>query len=320
MKKNVFILGIAALALSSCNQFKKGEGDLLYKIHEDKNGPTIKDGDMIAFKAIEKTEEDSVIFSSYDFDRSAILVKEKSLFKGDINAALSLLSEGDSATFKVNLDSMQAKMGQPKPQNTKGKYMIFQIKVEKVIPRGKLNDQAFRAEIEKFMTAESTKAKSQEASKINGYINSNNLKPSVTSTGLNYVITQQSNGAKATAGDTVQVNYTGKFLSGKVFDTSIQEVAKKAGNFNPMRPYTPIKIPVGVGESIKGFEEGLMLLPKGSKATLILPSSLAYGEQGNPAIPPFTPLVFDVEVLNIIPKSANAATPPPPAPVPPAQK
>jgi FKBP-type peptidyl-prolyl cis-trans isomerase len=55
-----------------------------------------------------------------------------------------------------------------------------------------------------------------------------------------------------------------------------------------------------------------MLLPKGAKATLILPSSLAYGEQGNQGIPPFTPLVFEVDVVNIIPAKAGAVIAPAP--------
>ena len=64
MKKIVIILGIAVMGLSSCKQFKKGEGDMMYKIHEDKSGETIKEGDFVAFNAIEKTEKDSVLYSS----------------------------------------------------------------------------------------------------------------------------------------------------------------------------------------------------------------------------------------------------------------
>ncbi|OYZ56783.1 MAG: FKBP-type peptidylprolyl isomerase, partial [Sphingobacteriales bacterium 24-40-4] len=103
------------------------------------------------------------------------------------------------------------------------------------------------------------------------------------------------------------VNYTGMFLSGKVFDSSLPDVAKKNGTFNPQRPYEPLKLPVGLGGSIPGFEEGLMLLNKGAKATLILPSKLAYGEQGNQGIPPFSPLVFELDVVNIIPGTAPVA-------------
>ena len=68
-----------------------------------------------------------------------------------------------------------------------------------------------------------------------------------------------------------------------------------------------MKLPVGLGGSIPGFEEGLMLLNKGAKATIILPSKLAYGEQGNQGIPPYSPLVFELDIVNIIPGTAPVA-------------
>jgi FKBP-type peptidyl-prolyl cis-trans isomerase FkpA len=124
------------------------------------------------------------------------------------------------------------------------------------------------------------------------------------------VISKEGTGAKANPGDTVVVNYTGMFLSGKVFDSSLADVAKKNGTFNPQRPYEPLKLPVGMGGSIPGFEEGLMLLNKGAKGTIILPSKLAYGEQGNQGIPPYSPLVFELDMVNIIPGTAPVAAAP----------
>ncbi len=311
MKKISIILGLAVLGLASCKSFKKGEGDMMYKIHEDKAGATIQDGDFVALNFTEKTEEDSLMNNSYDIDRPAMLQKQKSAFKGDLFAALALLSEGDSATFKINLDSLVAKMGTKKPTNTKGKYLLYTMKVNKVIPKGKLNDSLFDIKVQEYVKVETGKTKNNEASKFKHYISSKSLKPVVTASGLNYVVSKQGSGIKATAGDTVQVNYTGSFLSGKVFDTSLPEVAKKSGIFNAQRPYEPLKMPVGMGGSIPGFEEGLMLFPKGTKVTLILPSKLGYGERGNQGIPPFTPLIFEIEIVNIIPKKPGSVTPPP---------
>lgn len=311
MKKLVIVLGLAVTGLTACKNFEKGEGDMLYKIHTDKAGETIKEGDFIAFKAIEKTEGDSVLYSSYDYDRPSLMVKEKSVFKGDLFAALSLLSEGDSATFKINIDSMVQKMGRPMPSDTTKKYLVYTVKIDKVIPKGNLNDSVFRVKIDEYLKAEMDIAKTSEVKKIKAYVASKSLKPTVSASGLNYVITTEGSGAKANPGDTVLVNYTGMFLSGKVFDTSLPEVAKKSGTFNPQRPYEPLKLPVGMNSSIPGFEEGLMLLTKGAKATLILPSNLAYGEQGNQGIPPYSPLIFEIEMVNIIPAKALAPPPPP---------
>ncbi|MFA6944646.1 MAG: FKBP-type peptidyl-prolyl cis-trans isomerase, partial [Pedobacter sp.] len=244
------------------------------------------------------------------YDRPSLLVKEKSVFKGDLFAALGLLSEGDSATFKINIDSMVQKMNRPQPADTTKKYLIYTIKIDKVIPKGKLTDSLFRGKIDEFLKAEMEQAKTAEAAKVKAYVSAKGLKPAVTASGLNYIISKEGTGAKANQGDTVVVNYTGMFLSGKVFDSSLPEVAKKNGTFNPQRPYEPLKIPVGMGGSIPGFEEGLMLLTKGAKATIILPSKLAYGEQGNQGIPPFTPLVFELDMVNIIPAKAGSVTAP----------
>lgn len=313
MKTKLIVLGIAALGFAGCQQFKKGEGDTLYKIHTDKDGTNIKEGDFIAFMAIQKTEGDSVLYNSYDFDRPALMLEQKPAFKGDLYGSLALLSEGDSATFKINVDSMEKKMGQPKPKGYKGKYMVFNLKINKVIPKGTMNDSVFHGVIDKYLKGEAELAKTSEAGKINNYIQAKSLKPEATASGLKYVITKQGSGQKANPGDTVQVNYTGMFVTGsnKVFDTSYPDVAKKSGTYNPMRPYAPIKVAVGGMGSIAGFDEALRMLPKGSKATVILPSNLAYGEQGNQAIPPFTPLIFDLEIMNIIPGKAMASTPPP---------
>jgi FKBP-type peptidyl-prolyl cis-trans isomerase FkpA len=279
--------------------FQKGQGDLMYLIHMDKSGETIKEGDFVAFKAVEKIEGDSVLFSSYDYDRPSLLVREKSVFKGDLSAALGILSEGDSATFKINIDSMVQKMGRPQPADTTKKYLIYIIKIDKVIPKGTLSESLFRGKIDEFLKAEMEQAKTAEAVRVKAYLSSKNLNPKVTTSGLNYVISKEGAGTKANPGDTVVVNYTGMFLSGKVFDTSLSDVAKKNGTFNPQREYKPMKLPIGMGGSIPGFEEGLMLLNKGAKATIILPSKLAYGEQGNQGIPPYTPLIFEMEIVGI---------------------
>ena len=200
---------------------------------------------------------------------------------------------------------MATKMGRPKPAGNKGKYLLYTIKVEKVIPKEKLTDSLFRNKIDAFLKEESSKAKNTEDAKLKAYINTKNLKTITSPSGLHYVITKEGAGAKAGVGDTVRVNYTGMFLSGKVFDTSLPEVAKKAGTFNSMRPYEPLKVSVGTHALVPGFDEGLLLFPQGTKATLIMPSKLAYGEQGNSGIPPYTPLVFEIEIINIIPKKAG---------------
>ncbi|MCC8408339.1 FKBP-type peptidyl-prolyl cis-trans isomerase [Mucilaginibacter sp. UR6-1] len=307
MKKGFMFFALAALAMASCNGgFKQAPGGLLYNIHNDKEGTTIKEGDFLAVNVITKNDADSVLSSTYDAGNSAPVLMQKPQAKGDIYAALQLLSEGDSATIKMNIDSVFPK-GQRPPQ-LKGKYLVYEMKVEKVISKGKLSDQVFQGRISEYFKKQSEDFKKREPALISKYIAEKDLKVTKTPSGLNYVVTKQGSGPQIIEGDTAVVNYTGRLLSGKVFDTSVKEVAEKEKIANPMRKYEPIRVPVGSVGIIKGWADALVLLNKGAKGTFVIPSSLAYGEQGSPnVIPPYSPLAFEIEVVDVVKPKAGAA-------------
>ena len=109
----------------------------------------------------------------------------------------------------------------------------------------------------------------------------------VTSSGLAYKIIKKGTGAKAEAGKTVSVHYTGKLSDGTKFDSSYDR-------------NQPIEFELGRGRVIKGWDEGISLLNVGSKATFIIPPDLAYGARGaGGVIPPNATLIFDVELVEI---------------------
>ena len=312
MKKNLIILALASLGLASCNGgFKQADGGLLYEIHTDKGGQTIEAGDFVSANVIAKTDGDSVLFSTYDQGHPVETMIPKPQFKGDIFTGLQLLAEGDSATLKINADSMFKK--QPKPPGFKGKYLVYTVKIDKVIAKGKLSDQVFQGRVEAYVKTQSDELRKKEPAVIAKYIADNHLKVTQTADSLDYVITTPGSGPTPAVGDTAVVNYTGRLVSsGKVFDSSIKDEAMKAKMpVDPSRKYAPIHIPVGQKKVIPGWDEGLLLLNKGAKATLIVPSSLAYGERGagNGIIPPFAPIIFDIEVVNIIKPNPNAPKP-----------
>lgn len=108
-----------------------------------------------------------------------------------------------------------------------------------------------------------------------------------TESGLRYQIIQEGNGEKPEAGQTVAVHYKGMFPDGTEFDNSF-----KRGN--------PIEFPVGTGQVISGWDEGIQLLKVGDKARFVIPSHLAYGSRGaGGVIPPNATLVFDVELMDV---------------------
>jgi FKBP-type peptidyl-prolyl cis-trans isomerase FklB len=100
-------------------------------------------------------------------------------------------------------------------------------------------------------------------------------------------------------GDTVVVNYTGKTLDNKVFDTSVEQVAKDKGIYSPTRKYEPLKYPIGLGLTISGFEFAVSKMFTGEKATVIFPSRLGYGSQGAGSIPPNSPMIFELELVSV---------------------
>jgi len=109
-----------------------------------------------------------------------------------------------------------------------------------------------------------------------------------TGTGLKYQDVVVGKGPQPKAGDDILVNYTGKFLDGKIFDSSL----------SPGR--TPFELHLGRGEVIPGWDEGLASMHVGGKRKLMIPPGLAYGAAGaGGVIPPNATLTFDVELLKI---------------------
>ena len=100
-------------------------------------------------------------------------------------------------------------------------------------------------------------------------------------------------------GDTVSVNYIGKTLDKKIFDTSIEQVAKDNGIFNSGRKYQPLRYAVGYGFTITGFEFAISMMHAGEKATVIFPSRLGYGSQASGGIPANSPLIFELELVQV---------------------
>ncbi len=109
---------------------------------------------------------------------------------------------------------------------------------------------------------------------------------SKTDSGLMYKFLDNKNSNKPSKGEKVKVHYKGMLLDGTVFDSSFKR-------------NQPIEFTLGIGQVIKGWDEGISLLGVGDKASFIIPSDLAYGESGaGGVIPPNAPLLFEVELIS----------------------
>lgn len=154
-----------------------------------------------------------------------------------------------------------------------------------ILPLNELHD-ALRQIHERAMAEKKKEAEKAAQAGID-FLKENLTKEGVKSTesGLQYSILKEGDGKIPAATDTVRVHYTGKLIDGTVFDSSVERGQ-------------PAEFPVnGV---IRGWVEALQLMPVGSKWRLYIPQELAYGSQGAGAsIPPFSTLIFDVELLAI---------------------
>jgi FKBP-type peptidyl-prolyl cis-trans isomerase len=283
------IFAISANAQGGMQRTPKGA---LYQIYTPNTGEKIKEGDIITFQYIQKTDKDSVLYSTYASGRVGQARIQPSQNVADLMEVFPLLAVSDSVLVKVPTDSLFKDHEDKRPPFfPKGSNLNFIIKILKA-----QSMDAFMAEV-----------KQAEITGANKYIADHKLNLQTTASGLKYEITQPSTKRKPLKGDTVLVNYAGRGLDDKVFDSSIEAIAKGAGLQQPGRTYEPLQVTIGAGGIIAGWDEGLLLLNEGSKAIFVIPSKLAYGETGYQGIAPFSTLVFDIELVKIKPAKHAAA-------------
>lgn len=158
--------------------------------------------------------------------------------------------------------------------------------------------EAFMAKIQAKYQAEMTKLAVKNKAEGDAFLAKNKTAPGVktTASGLQYQVISQGTGARPGPNDTVEINYTGTFVDGQVFDASAKH-----------NPPGAAKIPLaGV---IPGFREGLQLMQVGGHYKLFIPAALAYGAEPQPPMPPNATLIFDVTLVKTGPTPAGAAAP-----------
>lgn len=118
---------------------------------------------------------------------------------------------------------------------------------------------------------------------IQQYLTANNISNAKsTSSGLHYIITDEGTGIKPGVNSNIRFFYVGKLLSGQIFDSSES-------------------LTINLNQLIPGFQEGIPLISESGKIKLIVPSTLGYGSQGTTLIPANSILLFDVELLEVLP-------------------
>lgn len=278
MKKILFLLlSIGSFACSN-NEFKEHESGLQYKFieHNEKaQKPNLGDGLLVSLKYT--SIDDSILF-----DRT-FRVKYDSVSHqgGSIEDAFSLMHKGDSAEFRITAkDFINHTVGADKfpdfiDRNSKLKFYI------------RLKDISTPEEMESMKVRINSERKAAETMLLDDYIARNEIETKPSESGLFFLAEEPGKGKMPKVNDTVVVHYTGMFLDGTIFDSS----RKRNEAFSFI---------LGTGQVIQAWDEGIAMMKIGEKARFIIPSNLAYGKKGfRELIPPFSTLIFDVELLEI---------------------
>ncbi len=280
----ILSLLIALVSFYSCSQndaYEISDEGLKYKFFEQtKEGDFPQIGDLVKLQMYYQIN-DSIIYDTRNNEEPVRFQITESQYEGDIYSALRMMRPGDSASFILSADSFfitSAGMKELPPFAKAGQELTFFIK---------MHEMQTKAAFEEEQKQQQMQNQAREMEMLKQYVEQNNITTEPKLSGLYYIVLEEGNGEPPVEGQAVTVHYTGTFLDGTVFDSS-----KEAD-----KPFT---FKYKVDPVIPGWVEALGYMNPGTKVKLIIPSQIAYGPQGYPGrIPPFTTLVFEVELLSV---------------------
>jgi FKBP-type peptidyl-prolyl cis-trans isomerase FkpA len=297
----IALICAATIGFTACNG---GGGELKhvkgveYRIIKDAKGKNAAIGDIVEFN-LKATVDTTVLNDTWKQGQPGVM-RLDSARNGDWQAVLPFLSPGDSAEVIVSCDTILKNIPADQLSRVpgwlkKGNKITISISLVSV-----KNEEEYNKEMEAKQAEQMKKIEEQKAMQLplddkalQEYFAKNNIKAQKTESGLYYTIEKPGSGAVIGKGKTASMMYTGKTLDGTPFDSNIDTAIGHHGN-------DPLTFQVGQGQMIPGVDEGVALLKKGSKATLYLPSPIAYGPQSpNPKIPANAIMIFEVEIKDV---------------------
>lgn len=312
-----YFTGLALLCIitfSACNSpYKKVENGYEYKTFSNSDGKKLLYGNFMEFHIKQmyvNGKTDTLLGDSRDY-MPRIEPYDSINLPAAYFIIFSSAKKGDSIVIRIPTDSAyRGTSDQMPPYMHKGGYVYSTIKMLNIFESRGQADSANRAELRlnglKIYTKqlnifekeiEKDKARIEADSRlISAWLDKNNIKYTRGKWGSFIVIHDEGNGDKIVYNSVVSLNYTGKTLdSGKVFDS----------NMDPALAYNykePFEVTMShIGSVIPGLIDGLMQLRNGAKATIYIPSSLAFGKKGNTGkIKPNENIIFEIEVRNVM--------------------
>lgn len=293
------------VAGQSALHFKKLNPQLQYAFIIDKpTSPHPQEGDQVSVN-MQSVCENRILFSTAQQfkGKPGVYGVAKPAFKGDLIEAIMQMTPGDSIVCVVDavtiFKNSKSKLPDFIKSGDKIQYFIKLVSIKKKEQVQKEQQAAFMKQMKEQQAKQKILAEKQlqkDDKELKAYFAGKNIKPFKTASGLYYTIKDSGRSDKPIAGDSVVMNYTGTLLNGTKFDSNVDSA------FHHVQPFQFV---LGRGAVIRGWDEGVALLPIGSKATFYIPSTLGYGQQSMPGsgvnptgIPSNSILLFDVELLS----------------------
>ncbi len=250
------------------------------------NTPKANQGDIIYGNMKILLNNKTVISNTYPSDTRLFVIGNGKV--GSIDEFLQTLHIGDSAIMIAPCDSMLQYLNDSIETRPGDKLYIY-LTISQIISQREISSQ----EDETFQMQQ------QEEENLTNYVLNHYSRAEKKSSGLFFLLTYDAKKEKAQYGKRLYVAYTVMDTNKKVYDTSIEEVAKKAGIYNEHRIYKPFDFILGDDGLIAGWSEGMSYMGVGDRATLVIPSRLAYGDVGFGQIKPYTPLIFEIALVKM---------------------
>jgi FKBP-type peptidyl-prolyl cis-trans isomerase len=304
MRITKMLIGLLLVLCTACGKSERETpSGLKFNVIKEGTGVPVKVGDVLVFNFIFKDSKDSVWRNTYemDFPPYIIMPDTAGMKREDgMTQMLRMITPGDSVVLDISIkDFFRDIVKSPiPPQFDSTLIFTYQIKAEQTMTR-----DSFMTYQRNFYAEKQKEQVIKDSVAIEAYLAKNNITAQKTGSGLYYVITQPGNGENGKPGQVAQVDYTGYTLDGVYFDTSVKAVAMEKGLYNPQReqyaPYKPYDVTIDRTQVIRGWHEALKVLNKGAKATVFIPSAMAYGPQGKNQIKPNEVLIFELEVVDL---------------------
>jgi len=252
-------------------------GGIRIQYLESGEGATPSHGEIVAMNLNYSDEKGTVLFETTEGPIPIMFDTLQWKQQGLLYEVFSLLKGGDSVSFQIPAADLYGKSFRaPVPDSVRSESLIsFNCALVEVTT------------MEAFQSKRDGEQDQIDSEIIDAFLSENQIDAQRTPSGLRYVITQEGTGPNAAPGSNVLVHYSGTLLDGTKFDSSYDRGE-------------PFPFPLGQGRVIAGWDEGIALLNTGAKATLYIPSSLAYGSRAaGHENGPNSILKFDVELVEI---------------------